>query len=184
MKNAIGCVNNSRGFVQILLTIVLIVLAGGIGFSIYLIKEQEKTIKTLSQRLETVEKRLPKIEKIEKDTSSIMEELQKQKEKGLVNLTIPAVQKLDKDFMVAKLSVKPHLTGVMVKGTIINGTPLPQENIKFRLTILDKSKEFSIKKLSPGGSKAFEVYLPDVPPDKAQTARIEHLESTVLYYKD
>lgn len=175
---------NAKGFVQVILTIVIIILAGGIGFSLFLIKEQEKTIKALNQRLEAVEKRLPKIEKIEKDTTSIMEELQKQKEKGLVNLTIPAVQKLDKDFMVAKLSVKPHLTGVIVKGTIINGTPLPQENIKFRITILNSSKEFSIKKLSPGGSKAFEVYVPDVPADKAQTARIEHLESTVLYYKD
>lgn len=149
-----------------------------------MIKEQEKTIRALTQRIEVVEKRLPKIEKIEKDTTSIMEELQKQKEKGLVRLDIPAVQKLDKDFMIAKLSVKPHLTGVMVKGVIINGTPLPQENIKFKITILDKSKEFSIKKLSPGGSKGFEVYIPDVPADKAQTAKIEHLESTVLYYKD
>ncbi len=175
---------NIKGFVQILLTIIIIILAGGIGFSIFLIKQQEKTIRTLAQRIETVEKRLPKIEKIEKDTTSIMEELQKQKEKGLVKLNIPAVQKLDKDFMVAKLSVKPHLTGVMVKGAIINGTPLPQENIKFRITILDKSKEFSIKKLSPGGSKGFDVYIPDVPADKAQTAKIEHLESTVLYYKD
>lgn len=175
---------NQKGFIQIVLTIFLILLAGGIGFSIFLIKEQEKTIKSLVQRIEAVEKRLPKIEKLEKDTSSIMEELQKQKEKGLINLTIPAVQKLDKDFMVAKLSVKPHLTGVMVKGTIINGTPLLQENIKFRITILNSSKEFSIKKLSPGGSKVFEVYVPDVPPDKALTAKIEHLESTVLYYKD
>lgn len=175
---------DSKGFVQIVLTIIIILLAGGIGFSIFLIKEQEKTIKLLTQRIEAVEKRLPKIEKIEKDTSTIMEELQKQREKGLVNLTIPAVQKLDKDFMVAKLSAKPHLTGVMVKGTIINGTPLPQENLKFRITILNSSKEFSIKKLSPGGSKNFEVYVPDVPADKALTARIEHLESTVLYYKD
>lgn len=174
----------SKGFVQILLTIIIIVLAGGVGASIYLIKKQEETTLSLQKRLEAVEKRLSKIDKLEKDTTSIMEELQKQKEKGLVNLTIPAVQKIDKDFMVAKLSTKPHLTGVMVKGTIINGTPLPQENIKFRITILDKSKEFSIKKLSPGGSRPFEVYIPDVPPDKAQTAKIEHLESTVLYYKD
>ncbi len=175
---------NRKGFVQVLLTVIIILLAGGIGFSIFLLKEQEKTITKLTQRIEAVEKRLPKIEKIEKDTSSIMEELQKQKEKGLVKLTNPAVQKVDRDFMVAKLSVKPHLTGVMIKGTIINATPLPQEDIKFRITILDKSKEFSIKKLSPGGSKGFEVYVPDVPADKAQTAKIEHLESTVLYYRD
>ncbi len=170
-----------KGFIQILLTIVIVIMIGAIGFSIYLLLKQSESIKNLSQKVDAIERKLPIIEK---DTGSVKEEIKKAKEKMYVNLTVPAVQRIDSDFMVAKLSVSPHMTGVKISGRIINATPLPQENLKFRITVSEKSTEFNINKLKPAGSKPFEVYIADLPSDKATTARFERLESAILYYSD
>ncbi len=173
--------SNRKGFIQILLTIVIVIMIGAIGFSIYLLLKQGESIKSLSQRVDTIERKLPNIEK---DTGSMKEEIKKAKEKMYVNLNIPAVQRIDNDFMVAKLSVSPHMTGVKISGRIINATSLPHEDLKFRITVSDKSTEFNINKLKPAGSKPFNVYIADLPPDKATSARFERLESAILYYSD
>ena len=83
--------------------------------------------------------------------------------------------------MVVGSSVNPHLTGVKIKGRIINSTALARENIEFEITIAGKTKKFSINRISSGNSTGFEVYVPDVPIDKVNIAKFEKISSYALY---
>ncbi len=101
--------------------------------------------------------------------------------KGSVDFSNPNLQDIGDGFMVGKLSVQQHLTGVKVKGRMVNHTALRQENIKLKITIGGYTKEFTINRISSGNSTSFEVYVPNVPIEKTQYGTIRYIESMVYY---
>ncbi len=124
-----------------------------------------------------------KIQSLEKDIEILVQKTADKKR--LINLTIPNIQKIDDIFLAAKLSSETYSTGVKVTGLIINSTALGQENAKFKITIGEQSREIpAISSIPPGSSKKFEVYVPDVSIDKAASAQIQHMESSISYYRD
>ncbi len=101
--------------------------------------------------------------------------------KGMVDLTVPTMQEIGNGFLAAKLQVEQHLTGVKVRGLMINATALGHQNAKFKITIAGKEKEFSVNRVMIGGSTGFDVYVPDVPLNATNSARLEYVESLVQY---
>jgi hypothetical protein len=136
----------------------------------------------LYYRVNDLDNRLREIGKLQLETwIGIRSDLNKTRNIS-VDFTVPNAQDIGKDFKVANLSVEQHLTGVKIKGRVINATSLRHDNLKFKITIAEKEKDFWINRISSGNSTTFDVYVPDVPLDKAQYGTIEYLESTVSFY--
>lgn len=102
-------------------------------------------------------------------------------EKNPINLTVPNVQDIDNDYKVTIESVEQHLTGVRVKGRIINSTTLDNEDLSFKIKISNQSQDFYINRISAGNSTGFEVYVPNVPIDQTQYGEIIFVESIVFF---
>jgi len=161
------------GFVQIILTIVIVLMAVAIGYGIFLLRKQEAKIVTI----DSIEQRL-------KATEASIQVMSQQIRKDKINLTIPGVQRINNDFLVTKLSVEKYLTGVKIRGAIINSTALEQNDAKFRITIADKLTEFTVKRIKPGSSTAFVADILDVPFDRASHADFDFIASSVSYFVD
>lgn len=100
---------------------------------------------------------------------------------GYISLTESTIQDLENGFLASGMDLEEHLTGYRVKGRIINNQAVRHRSIKFRLTVADQAKEFVLNQLSPGGSRVFSVYLPDLKAEDVQFGRIEFIESQVAY---
>jgi hypothetical protein len=102
-------------------------------------------------------------------------------EEGNVDLTNSNIQGIGNGFYVAKLSVEQHLTGVKVKGRVINSMSLIHESVEFQIKIAGQAKDFTVNRIPAGGSAIFEVYVPDVPVARTKFAVIKYNRSAVLY---
>ena len=96
-------------------------------------------------------------------------------------MLVSGIQEINNTFLVAELSLEPHLTGIKVKGRIVNSSSLSHENVKFKITVSKQSQEFTLNRVSPGSSTSFEVYVPDVPIKDTRSGEIEYIESMVSY---
>ncbi|MGE5894744.1 MAG: hypothetical protein ACM34I_11865 [bacterium] len=168
---------SSDGYVQVILTLVIVLMTGAIGYGIYLLRSQEAHIASLSAKAENLDQRLTRNEKI---TDELTEKLREEK----VNLTVPSVQRINNVFLVGKLTVEKYLTGVKVRGVIVNSSALEHDDAKFRMAIEGKLTEFTVKKVKAGSSKGFEAEIPDVPFEKATAAEIQFISSTASYFVD
>lgn len=165
--------SSNSGSVQVALTIIILIMIVAIAGGIFFYFKEESRIDSLTAKVQT----------LEKDIETLIQETKDKKR--LFNLTVPNIQKIDNIFLAAKLSAEPYSTGLKVTGLIINSTALGQENVKFKITIGEQSKEIpAINSIPPGSSKKFEVYVPDVSIDKATSAQIQYVESSISYYKD
>lgn len=100
---------------------------------------------------------------------------------GSIDLSHAPLQTIDYRFLITIESVTEHLTGIKIKGRIVNLTSLRFDNLKFNITIASQSKEFSIRRISSGNSTTFNVYVPNVPLEESQYAYIEFVESLIYY---
>jgi len=98
-----------------------------------------------------------------------------------IDLSDPEIQSIDEQFMLCRTSVEEHLTGIKVKGRVINATALRHDNVTFRITLGVHSKEFTINRISSGNSTPFSVYIPDVPIEESRYAKIEYVRATVWF---
>ena len=98
-----------------------------------------------------------------------------------VDLGNPALQRLRYGFAVSELKTTRQDKGVLVEGRVINGTSLSYAEATFVIKAGNVSKEFTIEKLAPGGSRAFEVVLPNVPMENARTATLLVVSSPPEY---
>jgi len=115
------------------------------------------------------------------ELNELMDDLERDL-KGSVDLSTQDIQDIGHGFKVVGLSVTEHLTGVKVKGRIINATSLAHESLIFKITIGAQTKEFSISRISSGHSTGFNVYLPNVPTDRTSYGKIEYVRSFLRYY--
>ncbi|GAA5138084.1 hypothetical protein [Alloalcanivorax gelatiniphagus] len=99
-----------------------------------------------------------------------------------VDFATPDVQEINKGFMVVRASQEEHLTGIKFEGRIINTQSVTHENLTFRITANEKSKEFNVNKISPGNSTAFSVYMPDLNAEDSRYATLEYMSSSVKFY--
>ena len=81
-----------------------------------------------------------------------------------------------------KASQEEHLTGIKFNGRIVNAQSVRHKNASFKLTVDDKSVDFSINQISPGNSTSFSVYVPELKAENARYAKIEYQSSSVEFY--
>jgi len=165
--------DQQSGFVQIVLTIVIVLMAVAAGYGIFLLRKQEAKIGSI----DTIEQRL-------KAAEASIQVLSQQIKKDKINLTIPGVQRINNDFLVTKLSVEKYLTGVKIRGAIINSTALEQNDAKFRISIGEKLTEFTVKRIKPGSSTSFVADILDIPFERATHADFDFIASSVSYFVD
>ena len=79
-------------------------------------------------------------------------------------------------------SVDPHLTGLKIKGEILNTLAVDREGVSFKVHVGDKSGDFFIDEIPSGVAKKFEVYIPDADKD-AKYAIFEYKSGVVKYYE-
>jgi hypothetical protein len=99
-----------------------------------------------------------------------------------VDFTTSNVQPIDDKFLLVRAKQDKHLTGVNFLGRIINTQSVTYEDLIFKITVNSVSREFHIKKISPGHSTGFKVYVPDLDIKDARYAEIEYVRYKVSYY--
>lgn len=101
-----------------------------------------------------------------------------------INLTREGCQKINEVFVVDIDEVEPHLTGINIKGKIINTSGVAYQNVKFNVTVAKQTKELNIlEKINSGYSRNFKLYIPNVPIEKAEYAEIEYVSSVISWYE-
>ncbi|MBI4689748.1 MAG: hypothetical protein HY754_05735 [Nitrospirae bacterium] len=163
---------SGHGYVQIVLIFILVLMTVVIAGGIYFFRKETLRSDYL----------ITKVQTLEKDVDTLVRKTTEKKR--VINLTVPTIQKIDDIFMTAKLSAEPYSTGLKVTGLIINSTALGHEDAKFRVTVSNQSKEFTINSIPPGSSKKFEIFIPDVALEKATSAQLQCIESSMSYYRD
>lgn len=166
-------IHSEKGVVHVIVTILLFLVVAGAGALGYFVYHQHETkLVKLSADLQNLEMRMINVERV---TDTLGKK---------VNLTNPGVQKIDTVFLISKIKVERYLTGVKIRGIMINSSSLEHNDARFRITVATVSREFSIRKISPGSSRKFVVEVPDVPVEKAVEADIKNLASSVSYFVD
>ena len=105
-----------------------------------------------------------------------------QNEKGAVDFTDAGLQEIGNGFYVLGINLGQHLTGIKVKGRMLNGTSLAHSNAEFNLTIGDQVKDFTISSIPSQTAVSFNVYIPDVPVDQTHWGQIRYRRSLLNYY--
>ncbi len=101
-----------------------------------------------------------------------------------VSLTSETVHKIDDKFSIFVDEVETHLSGINIKGKIINTSSVTYENTKFDITVAEQTKELHIiKQIKPGYGREFEFYIPNVPVEKSEYAKIKYAGSMVIWHK-
>lgn len=100
---------------------------------------------------------------------------------GFVDLTVPNIQNIGDGFYVSQLSVEPHLTGVVIKGRVVNATSLNHSTASFIVTVAARSNTFTVNRITSGRSTRFEVYVPDVSLEETKSGTIKFERSMVGY---
>ena len=80
---------------------------------------------------------------------------------------------------VAIDGVEPYLTGLKIKGKILNALAVNRKDLSFKVYIRDKSGDFFIDIIPSGVAKNFEVYIPDADKD-AEYALFEYENGVII----
>lgn len=99
-----------------------------------------------------------------------------------IDLSLDGIQDIGGGFMVSRLAAEERPDGVKVTGRVINTTSIKHRQLRFRMTLGERSEVFEINLISPGNSTGFAVLLPDAQLAGSGFARIEYLNSTVTYF--
>jgi hypothetical protein len=100
-----------------------------------------------------------------------------------IDLTQQGWQELGHGLLITRISVAQHLTGVKVKGKIVNTLSVRQSKVSFSIQIGNSTKNFEIaQEILPGYGAPFEVYVPDVPLSSTNRATIQYQQSYMSSY--
>lgn len=88
-----------------------------------------------------------------------------------IDLTKTSFQSIPKGFEIAIKNVDAHLTGIKIKGEVLNTQSVDYENLNLTIEVGQTNKDFTINKLKAGYAAEFEVYIPDIPVSQTKTAR-------------
>lgn len=122
------------------------------------------------------------VEKLQADLESVKLRIQLQGLTGVVDLTETSLQSVGEGFSVGRLEVTKHLSGVKITGIILNASSVDHSQLRMKVTVLGKEKEFNVTKVRSGRAAKFSVYVPDVKAEEAQLAKLEYVRSTVGYF--
>jgi len=100
---------------------------------------------------------------------------------NLIDLSNSSIQDIGDGFKVAELNTSKHMTGVKIKGRVINMTSCTHQSINFKIYISNQEKTIFITQISPGHSTSFDTYIPDVPIEKARWATFKYIESVLKF---
>ena len=158
------------GLIPVLaLTLAAVGLASIIALVLVFLGDAKK-ISDLTARVATLE------------TNSIMTEIRfLQLEQKRVDLTVKSFQNLGGNFGISIESVDPHLTGVTIKGAILNENSTRRTDVKFNITVGKSKQGLSIPAIPSGYATKFELYVPDVAKEETKTASVEFESSNVSY---
>jgi hypothetical protein len=101
-----------------------------------------------------------------------------------VDFTVDGAQDIGDGFLLSDAAQEEHLTGVKFKGRIANTRSTAISAATFMLLVAGQEKEFTISRISPANSTAFEVYVPDLEPAFAKEGRIASVSRMVHFRKD
>jgi hypothetical protein len=102
--------------------------------------------------------------------------------KGTIDFTSAGLQEIGNGFYVVGLALEQHLTGVAIKGRILNGTSLLHSNVELNLEIGGQTKDVTINSIPSQAAILFNVYVPDVPVDQTHWGQIKYVRSLINYY--
>ncbi len=133
-----------------------------------------------------------KIDALNTTLSDVTSKLQQGK---YVDLTKDTLQEVGSGFLVTITSVDAHLTGVIVKGRLLNDNSTDRENVKFTIrmgstdlpspsgwtALAFSGQDLTVQRVSSGYAARFEVYIPDIDPKDTKSAYIEYQDSTAIY---
>lgn len=142
--------------------------------SIIGVKKQIRGFPILALQIDSLSSRLRKAE-----IDLIIQEYSKEK---MVDLSTSDIQDIGNGFSVCKISLEQHLSGVKIRGTIINGTSLNHTMVKFKITVSGQVQYFTVNRINAGSSGKFTVYIPDIPASDTRWGKIEYDHSTIWFY--
>jgi hypothetical protein len=102
---------------------------------------------------------------------------------GNVDLSVPELQKINNNFDVGRFNITPHLDGIKVNGIILNTESVGHSNSEFEITVNEQRQEFNIKNIPASYASEFNVFIPNVPTDKARWGNIKYIKGQVNYRK-
>jgi len=112
------------------------------------------------------------------------EELRAERPIFYIDLTHTAVQPIGEGFNIRVEGVEEHLTGIKIKGQIINGTSLDYKKVKIKISVGKAEQEFYINTISSRHGAKFDVYIPDVPVERSELATVEMVDWLVSFIPD
>jgi len=135
-----------------------------------------------NNRVDTLETQVKKIKDDILDLKVDM--IMSRYEASTIDLTETKSQKINDDFIISVEKVESHLNGIKIVGTILNKSSIGHDNIEFNFKVAEQTKKLNIiEKISPGYSRKFELYIPDVPTDKSGEAEVSYISSILHYYE-
>lgn len=100
-----------------------------------------------------------------------------------IDLTKTSFQSIPKGFEIAIKNVDAHLTGIKIKGEVLNTQSVDYENLNLTIEVGQTNKDFTINKLKAGYATEFEVYIPDIPVSQTKTATVTYNNGVIRFYR-
>lgn len=100
---------------------------------------------------------------------------------GGVDLSIPSFQIIDHNYSAGKFNVTQHLDGIKVNGIILNTKSVGSVDSEFEITVNGQTQNFQIKNIPSGYASSFNVFIPNVPIDKARWGNIKYIKGQIKY---
>lgn len=98
-----------------------------------------------------------------------------------INITTTSFQKLNDDFSIAIKSVEPHLSGLKLKGLIVNKSSVVHTDLKFKINNYHTEvATLSLNNAMPGQQANFEIYIPDIT-NNTKFLKFLYIESLIHY---
>lgn len=164
---------------MIFLTVVYLILFTGCEYKeSYFVK-----LKKLEAHIDSLEVETIQLHNLIAENHNEFLEYKRENIKGdVIDLHSQTMQKIGDGFYITALITSENATGMHLSGRLINSTSLNHKNIVFKITINDKSEEFSIPVVSSGNSTKFHVDIP-AGSENSKTAIVKYLSSSVSFYK-
>jgi hypothetical protein len=102
-------------------------------------------------------------------------------DEGGVDLSIPTFQVINPNFIAGKFNVIQHLDGIKVNGIILNTKSVGYTDSEFEITVNGQTQGFQIKNIPSGYATEFNVFIPNVPIDKARWGNIKYIKGQIRY---
>jgi len=102
----------------------------------------------------------------------------------ILDFTVDSAQVIGDGFLLSDAAQEEHLTGIKFSGRIANTKATAVSVATFKLMVAGHEKDFTVSRISPANSTAFEVYVPDLLPSFAREARIVPDTYMVHFRKD